>query len=107
MNNTNLTNETNNNNIFWNLNNFNVIFLLLICIYNIFIMCCGKNIYYNIINKINQNNDKFNIINKVLWNYINTNITLNKKNEIVKRRSSADKINNNDLIARELLNIDI
>ena len=70
-------------------------------------MCIGKNVYYNIVNRINNNNDKFNIINKVLSSYINTDATINKKQQIIKRRSSADKINNNDIIARELINIDI
>ena len=65
MNSTNLTNETNNN-IIHSINDYNFVILLLIFIYNLIIMCFGKNIYYNIVNRINNNNDKFNIINKVL-----------------------------------------
>ena len=128
MNNTtNLTNSTNNN-IIHSINDYNFVILLLIFIYNLIIMCIGKNVYYNIVNRINNNNDKFNIINKVLSSYINTDITLNKKNDIVKRRNSNEKINNNDkppayssgdarynahgtngadVIAREIINIDI
>ena len=81
MNNTtNLTNETNNN-IIHSINDYNFVILLLIFIYNLIIMCFGKNIYYNIVNRINNNNDKFNIINKILWNYINTDASITKKQD--------------------------
>ena len=102
-----LFNKTNSSNIINSINDYNFVILLLMFIYNLIIMCFGKNIYYNIVNRINNNNDKFNIINKVLSSYINTDATINKKQQIIKRRSSADKINNNDIIARELINIDI
>ena len=54
MNNT--TNSTNNN-IIHSINDYNFIILLLIFIYNLIIMCIGKNVYYNIVNRLNNNND--------------------------------------------------
>ena len=61
-----LFNKTNSSNIINSINDYNFVILLLMFIYNLIIMCFGKNIYYNIVNRINNNNDKFNIINKVL-----------------------------------------
>lgn len=104
-NSTNLTNEILNktNNIIWDINDYNFLIIIVLFIYNIFMFCCGNNVYKKIIDRINENNNKFNIVNQLLASYVKTDWTLIKKNEIIKRRW-IDKVLNESEIKNLNLN---